>query len=159
MSEATGPDLSAALAANRSLPNNSPPADPQAKAQTHAPGDLKAELKALELRLLDPAVRGNPEQVSALLAPEFIEFGASGRVFDRAAIVAALAAEGTRVARHLSRFAVRPLGPDAALATCRVKRADGVETLRASVWQRRDGHWQMVFHQGTQAASDDESTL
>lgn len=120
---------------------------------------LTAELKALELRLLDPAVRGNPELVAELLAPEFTEYGASGQVFDRAAIVAALAAEGTRVARKLSRFAVRPLGPDAALATCRVKRADGFETLRSSIWQRRDGRWLMVFHQGTAAAKADEGTV
>jgi hypothetical protein len=120
---------------------------------------LRDELKALELSLMDPAMRGNPDAVGALLAPEFVEFGASGRVFDRAAIVAALAAEGTRVARKLSRFTLRELGPDAALVTCRVKRADGIETLRSSVWQRRDGCWQMVFHQGTQAAVDDEGTL
>jgi hypothetical protein len=120
---------------------------------------LTLELKALELRLLEPAVRGNPDEVAALLAPEFTEFGASGQVFDRAAIVAGLAAEGTRVARKLSRFAVRPLGPDAALATCRVKRADGFETLRSSIWQRRDGRWLMVFHQGTQAAQADEGTV
>ena len=120
---------------------------------------LTAELKALELRLLDPAVRGTPEAVAELLAPEFTEYGASGQVFDRSAIVAALAAEGTRVARKLSRFAVRPLGTDAALATCRVKRADGFETLRSSVWQRREGRWLMVFHQGTAAAQADEGTL
>ena len=35
--------------------------------------DLKAELLALEERLLDPAVRAVPGQVRALLAPEFID--------------------------------------------------------------------------------------
>jgi hypothetical protein len=120
---------------------------------------LTAELKALELSLMDPVLRSSPEHVAGLLAPEFVEYGASGGVFDRAAIVATLASEGTRMARKLSRFVVRPLGPDAALATCRVKRADGFETLRSSVWLRREGRWQMVFHQGTQAASDDEGTL
>jgi len=127
--------------------------------QTPELSALTAELKALELRLLEPAVRGNPEAVAELLAPEFTEYGASGQVFDRAAILAALAAEGTKVARRISRFSVRPLGPDAALATCRVKRADGFETLRSSVWQRREGRWLMVFHQGTQAAGVDEGTV
>jgi hypothetical protein len=80
-------------------------------------------------------------------------------VFDKAAIVASLAAEGQALERRMQRFVVRPLGPDAALATCRVKRSDGVETLRASVWQRIGGQWQIVFHQGTRAAEPDEGTL
>jgi hypothetical protein len=121
--------------------------------------DLKAELRALEARLLDPAVRADPAQVRALLAPDFTEFGASGRVFDRDAIVAALASEGPRLPREQRGFRVRALGPDAVLTTWRVKRDDGIETLRSSIWQRHDGRWLMVFHQGTLAAQDDEGTL
>ena len=120
---------------------------------------LTAALRALEERLLDPAVRADPAQVRALLSPEFIEFGASGRVFDRDAIVATLAAEGPRVARQARGFKVRLLAPGAALTTWRVKRDDGIETLRSSVWQQQaDGRWLMVFHQGTLAAQDDEAT-
>ncbi|MGW0609274.1 DUF4440 domain-containing protein [Streptomyces sp. NPDC002788] len=44
-----------------------------------------------ELALLDPDVRRFPERVGALLHPEFHEFGASGRRWSRAAILAALA--------------------------------------------------------------------
>jgi len=119
---------------------------------------LKAELLALEERLLDPLVRAVPSEVRALLAPEFIEFGASGRVFDRDAILAMLAAEPARVARQARGFKVRLLAPGAALTTWRVTRDDGIATLRSSVWQQQDGRWQMVFHQGTLAASDDEAT-
>ena len=120
--------------------------------------DLKAELLALEERLLDPAVRAVPGQVRALLAPEFIEFGASGRVFDRDAILAMLASEAPRVALLARGFKARLLAPGAALTTWRVRRDDGVETLRSSVWQQQDGRWLMVFHQGTLAARDDEAT-
>ena len=119
---------------------------------------LTAELRALEERLLDPAVRAVPGQVRALLAPEFVEFGASGRVFSRDAILAMLAAEPPRVARQALGFKVRQLAPGVALTTWRVLRDDGIETLRSSVWQQQDGRWQMVFHQGTQAAKDDEAT-
>lgn len=120
---------------------------------------LTAELRGYEDRILDPAVRAEPAQIRALLSPDFIEFGASGRVFDRDAIVAALASEGPRVARQARGFKVRLLAPGAALTTWRVKRDDGIETLRSSVWQMQQGRWQMVFHQGTLAASDDEGTL
>lgn len=121
---------------------------------------LTAELRALEDSILDPAVRTDPARLRALLAPDFTEFGASGRVFDRDGIVAALAAENARPARRARGFKVRPLGPDAALTTWRVQRDDGVETLRSSIWQRQtDGTWRIVFHQGTLAARDDEGTL
>ncbi|MBP6898744.1 MAG: nuclear transport factor 2 family protein [Burkholderiaceae bacterium] len=120
---------------------------------------LADELRALEERLMDPAVRADPEQVAGLLAPEFTEFGASGTVFDRAAIVASLAAEGRPLGRRMRQFRLRAMGPDMALTTCRVTLSDGRETLRSSVWQRRDGRWLMVFHQGTLAAGADEGTL
>ncbi len=119
---------------------------------------LTAELRALEDRLLDPAVRADPDRVRALLAPEFVEFGASGRVFDRDAIVATLAAGGPQAAQQTRRFRVQPLAPGAALTTWRIRRDDGSQTLRSSVWQRRDGRWQLLFHQGTLAAVDDEGT-
>ncbi len=119
---------------------------------------LKAELLALEERLLDPVVRAVPAQVRELLAPEFTEFGASGRVFSRDAILAALASEPPRVARQARGFKVRELAPGVALTTWRVTRDDGIETLRSSVWQQQGGRWQMVFHQGTLAARDDEAT-
>ena len=119
---------------------------------------LKAELLALEERLLDPAVRAVPAQVRELLAPEFTEFGASGRVFNRDAILATLASEPPRVARQARGFKVRELAPGVALTTWRVTRDDGIETLRSSVWQQQGGRWQMVFHQGTLAARDDEAT-
>ena len=120
---------------------------------------LADELRALEERLMDPAVRADPEQVAGLLAPDFTEFGASGTVFDRAAIVASLAAEGQPLGRQMRQFKLRAMGPDMALTTCRVTRSDGRETLRSSVWQRRDGRWLIVFHQGTPAAGADEGTL
>ena len=119
---------------------------------------LTAELRGYEERILDPAVRADPAQIRALLAPEFVEFGASGRVFDRDGIVATLAAEGPRVACQARGFKLRLLAPGAALTTWRVKRDDGIETLRSSVWQQQGGRWLMVFHQGTLAASDDEGT-
>jgi len=121
---------------------------------------LTAELRALEDSILDPAMRADPVRMRALLAPGFMEFGASGRVFDRDGIIAVLAAEPTRVARQARGFKVRLIAPGAALTTWRVQRDDGIETLRSSVWQQQaDGRWLMVFHQGTLAARDDEGTL
>ncbi len=121
---------------------------------------LTAELRALEDSILDPAVRADPARMRALLVPEFTEFGASGRVFDRDGIIAVLAAEPATQARQARGFKVRLVAPGAALTTWRVRRDDGIETLRSSVWQQQaDGRWLMLFHQGTLAARDDEGTL
>ena len=121
---------------------------------------LTEQLRTLEESILDPAVRSDPARMRALLAPGFTEFGASGRVFDRDAIIAALANEGARVLRRARGLKVQRIAPGAALTTWRVQREDGIQTLRSSVWQQQaDGRWLMVFHQGTLAARDDEGTL
>jgi hypothetical protein len=41
-----------------------------------------------ELALLDPELRRDPDRIRALLHADFVEFGASGRVWDRASIAA-----------------------------------------------------------------------
>jgi hypothetical protein len=119
---------------------------------------LAAELRALEERLLDPEVRRDRSAVASLLAAEFVEFGSSGRIFTRDQILDELAAEiSQRI--ELADFAARPLAPDAVLVTWRAIRAGvpphpGAASLRSSVWIRRDGRWQIVFHQGTRVAGD-----
>jgi len=107
----------------------------------------------LEEALLDPAVRRDAARLHALLAPDFVEFGASGRVLDRAAIVESLARE-TPVRRALTDFAARSLAPDLILATYRIARLDAAGSraggsLRSSLWARREQGWQLLFHQGT----------
>ena len=57
------------------------------------PHDDLAEVVRRERQLLDPAVRARADQVETLLHPDFVEYGASGRVWDRAAIIAALVAD------------------------------------------------------------------
>ena len=105
----------------------------------------------LELRLLDPAVRGDRAAVERLLHPDFVEFGASGRVWDRAAVLAALAAE-PGAQPEVSELASAELGDGVVLVTYRAARADGTASRRASVWVRDEaGGWRVRFHQGTPA--------
>jgi ribonuclease HI len=107
-----------------------------------------AEIAALELRLLDPATRRRPDEVAALLHPDFLEIGASGRAWDRASMIAALRADpgtGTRV----TGLAVHLLAPGVALVTYRTERA-----ARASLWLRDGEGWRVRFHQGTPLPED-----
>lgn len=58
----------------------------------HTAAHTTAAIEA-ELKLLDPEVRRSPQRVGELLHPEFVEIGASGRIWDRDAIIALLAGE------------------------------------------------------------------
>lgn len=109
---------------------------------------LSDELRSLEERLLDPEVRRDRTAVASLLATDFLEFGSSGRTFNREQILDVLAAaEPLHV--QLADFAARLLAPHVALVTWRGIGPDGGQSRRSSLWIRREGRWQMLFHQGT----------
>ena len=55
--------------------------------------DLERELRALEESHLRHEVRSSPASMRALLGEDFVEFGSSGRVFDRAAAIALISAQ------------------------------------------------------------------
>lgn len=111
-----------------------------------------ATLRRLERRLLDPAVRRDPEAVGALLADHFIEFGISGRVFDKRSVIESLRGDRRRMGPKASAFRATRLAPGVALLTYRIGRTGGrPATLRSSIWVRFGRCWKMVFHQGTPA--------
>ena len=111
-------------------------------------------LKQLEEHLLDPAVRHNSELVASLLADDFIEFGSSGRVFDKASVLEDLKNEPPHLASLLSDFSTREIAPNVILATYKATRRNlngeiiG-QSWRSSIWTHVNGQWQITFHQGT----------
>ena len=54
---------------------------------------IAEHLKFLEEQLLDPTVRRDSKAVASYLTDDFLEFGGSGRAFDKAAILEDLAKE------------------------------------------------------------------
>lgn len=124
---------------------------------------LLQHLQALEVRLHDPQVRSDAGQLQALLHEDFLEFGRSGGVHDKADSVGSLgAAVQPQPPLQLvaDGFALARLGPDSALLTYRSASVaeDGTagrHTLRSSVWLRTALGWQMRFHQGTPTAPFD----
>ncbi|SCB52380.1 GNAT family N-acetyltransferase [Rhizobium lusitanum] len=113
--------------------------------------------RQLEQELHRPDIRSSREAVSARLADDFLEFGSSGRVYDKHLTTNSLAQEGPsdRVTLPEVRdFTARIIAEDAVLVLYRsVWQADGGlperTTLRSSVWKLIDGRWRMAFHQGT----------
>src|SRR5271156_5266438 len=62
--------------------------------------DPKINVQKREEQLLQPEIRRSADQVSYLLADEFVEFGSSGRVFDKAQIIASLQQEKEQAAQR-----------------------------------------------------------
>jgi hypothetical protein len=108
---------------------------------------LEETLIALERSLHDHAVRADSEAVANLLSAEFFEFGASGRVWTRGAILAELATENP--AHITSRdYACQPLSPEITLLTY-ISETPQRRVLRSSLWRLEGETWRLVFHQGT----------
>lgn len=113
-----------------------------------------ADIQALEEALHRPGTRRSRTAIEALLAEDFVEFGASGAVYDRDDIIDLLVHGGGETREVSSTdFALKPISGDAVLLTyeSHEMRNDGTErtALRSSIWRRQDGRWQMLFHQGT----------
>jgi hypothetical protein len=114
--------------------------------------DISETLRKYEERLLDNSVRKDAEVFSSMLADEFQEFGSSGRVYSKSQIIAALRSESP-VQLSLREFKARLLADEVALVTYISSRAEhgssASEALRSSIWVVQDGHWKVLFHQGT----------
>lgn len=117
---------------------------------------LRDEIYTLEGALLQPEVRRSAERLDALLADDFREFGASGRVYGKADILRVLPAESP-AQYEIGEFEAQPLCEGVVLATYRVVRTSGgmaAVSLRSSIWKKVGGEWRMVFHQGTPCPPD-----
>ena len=117
---------------------------------------LTEDLRKLEELLAKPQVRHSPEELGRLLADDFREFGGSGRIFDKRQIIDALQNQPP-LDISLDYFEVKCLMPDLALVTyrgrCKFPPSDKVShSLRSSIWRKRDGRWEVLFHQGTPSA-------
>jgi hypothetical protein len=118
--------------------------------------ELAALLRKLEEQLLDPGIRSSPERLSYLLADEFVEFGRSGRVYDKRGIILRLPAEQAAVASpvaDITDYSACNLAPDVMLLTYRLVELITVggemSSRRCSIWRLIDDRWQIIFHQGT----------
>lgn len=120
---------------------------------------LAADLRACEETLLDPALRRDRTRVAPLLADDFVEFGASGRVWTREEILDLLASEEYQPP-EIESFECTRIAEGVALVTYRAVRTDKATgdrsiTLRSSIWSKKLSGgtlgWRMRFHQGTRA--------
>ena len=114
---------------------------------------FEQHLFALEQQLHRPEFRTDPARVSALLADDFREFGASGRIWSRSEIIEAMQHEASHEI-EVRDLRCQILSPTLALLTyySRSKAGNSTaprESLRSSLWRLDPQGWRMIFHQGT----------
>ena len=114
---------------------------------------LSKKILNLEEKLLLPDVRKSPQEISKLLAEEFVEFGSSGRVYTKQQVIDSLQNEFVQQI-SIDNFKTINLAPDVVLATytaVKKNKSEGETTrsLRSSIWKLSDNEWRLVFHQGT----------
>ena len=105
----------------------------------------------LERELQSPATRGDARRLGELLALDFVEIGASGRRWERDAILELLARESAAPDSpelHVRGLEARALTGDVIQVFWESER-DGARARRSSLWRRTDQRWQQTYHQGT----------
>jgi hypothetical protein len=108
-----------------------------------------AEVLQLERELQTADCRGDRARVSALLAEDFLEIGASGRVWDRTAALELLGAESADDAViEVHDLTGRVIGEGFIMVRWDSDRG-GRRARRTSWWRRDRAGWRLVHHQGT----------
>lgn len=113
---------------------------------------IGALLLDLENELIDRETRRSESRLNELLSDEFIEIGASGTLYSKPEIVAALLAESGTIHRQVHDYRCRQLAADVYLVTYRSDATFGRDvrtSYRSSIWALKDGRFQLEFHQGT----------
>jgi hypothetical protein len=113
--------------------------------------DRLAFFRDLETRLHRRSVRNSPDAVAALLTDDFVEFGRSGRVYDKLRTIELLSGDDNELMPEVRDFQARALSHNVVLVTYRSGRGEHF-ALRSSIWCLSGGRWRMTFHQGTATA-------
>jgi hypothetical protein len=108
------------------------------------------ELQTLEESLWIDETRFDNEYMEKILAPDFFEFGRSGRVYKREDTLAAGRASINAVI-PLKNFQISVISDDVVLVTyiSEVQYEELEVGNRSSLWLRTSEGWKLKFHQGT----------
>ncbi len=115
--------------------------------------EITKKVRALEERLLRPEVRRNVDELSELIADDFVEYGSSGQIYTKQDVLKTLPGE-PELHTEIKDFHARSLSPEVVLLNYELLSRDDRSrrtrrSARSSIWQLTDGRWQIVFHKGT----------
>jgi hypothetical protein len=109
-------------------------------------------LKKLEESLWSKEVRFSKEKMNILLDDEFLEIGASGKIYNKRETLNVPLKE-INAKLPLAEFSVKLLSETIVLINYRsIQYTEGrikKEALRSSIWIKKNNTWKIVFHQGT----------
>ena len=103
-----------------------------------------------------PAWPTEREALEALVARDFWEVGASGRLYSRDVAldsVSTRAADPANESWETSDFDLLTLANDT-YALRYALRQGGRRTRRVTIWRRGEGQWEVLYHQGTVVTDD-----
>ena len=113
------------------------------------------KLKILEESMWRPETRFDRAYMESILAPDFFEFGRSGRVYQKEETINALS-QKINAKFPLKDFKIKLIGPNVALITyvSEVQYEELEVGNRSSLWLNTPDGWRLQFHQGTPVVQD-----
>lgn len=115
--------------------------------------DLVMTLARLEESLWRSETRFDNDYMESVLAPDFFEFGRSGKRYKRAEMfIGDESTSAIEAKLPLSNFNARYLADNVVQTTyiSEVVHDDAVQYAnRSSIWTRQSDRWRLQFHQGT----------
>ena len=128
--------------------------------EDHRYASVKADelekIYALESALLEPQVRKNITKLDRLIAGNFYEIGASGKMYDKKNILSRLPLEqNDDLLGKVIDFEIYQISENLIRANYTLEEKTRC-TLRTSIWKRQHNNYQMIFHQGTKCEVGDE---
>jgi hypothetical protein len=118
---------------------------------------IEAQLKGLEMALLNPITRHNLAALSYVIADEFLGFAGSGHGVNKRTLIEALRVEPAPMV-SIEGFRVKLVRSDLALVvyrtTPRFEAHSEAILLHTSLWILRDKRWQLAFHERNQEQAD-----
>ncbi|AZH29923.1 DUF4440 domain-containing protein [Paenibacillus sp. M-152] len=113
---------------------------------------MSKELEDIILNLEKQLMHARREDFERLLADDYIEYGSSGRKYDKSMQITFLKGKFPLdyIPFVITDFNIKVLSSDFVHATYCTESIDtGNKSLRSSIWKLNEGQWQMIFHQGT----------
>ena len=114
--------------------------------------NIQKKIEDLEISLLQSNIRLSSKKLDKLIADDFKEIGASGKIYKKKDILRNLPKE-SQVEYKPTEFNIKTLAENIILVTYKLTAQESDRTvsssLRSSIWRYKRNSWELVFHQGT----------
>lgn len=108
-------------------------------------------IKDLELSLLSRNTKLSPLELNHLISDDFIEFGVSGKIYNKEDVINDLPNETPRTF-SVENLEIKLLSDDIAMSIYHIHESN-ISSLRSSLWKKNGNIWQLFFHQGTKTTN------